>query len=42
MGSRTRYIPDDDDNIATAEEYVDAAEGTVNVEKPSSLGDSLP
>ena len=39
--SRALVVPDDDDSIVTAEEYADAAEGTVNVETPSSLGDSL-
>ncbi|WP_050034031.1 hypothetical protein [Halorubrum halophilum] len=39
--SRALVVPDDDDNIAIAEEYADAAEGTVNVETPISLGNSL-
>lgn len=39
--SRALVVPDDDANIATAEEYASAAEGTVNVETPRSIGDSL-
>lgn len=39
--SRVLVVPDDEDNIETAEGYADAAEGTVHVETPSSLAETV-